>query len=118
MRLSRALVERGRLLDLLTVWTVLSGAAAVACVAMIPEWVDAHSTVVRVALTAATFLSLFGALAGLTAARSFRTGWVSGRGQMIAALKEARHRGLSLDEWVAAEVARDKATLGAESLVP
>lgn len=115
MRLSRAFVDRGRSLDLLTVWTILSCAAAVACLAMLPQWVDLHSTWARVGLTVATVLSLLGAVAGLSVASAFRMGWITGRGQMIAALREARKRGLTVDEWVAAEIARDKATLGLDS---
>lgn len=54
----------------------------------------------------------WGALSGTRRAFAFRNGWLDGRAQMIGALSEAMKRGLTLDEWIRSELARDSAALG------
>lgn len=52
-------------------------------------------------------LAALGALHGLSRAMAYRDGWLRGRAAMVAALGEARERGMSLDDWLAGELERD-----------
>lgn len=53
-----------------------------------------------------------GALAGTRRAISYRTGWLKGRARMVDALREAMQRGLTMEDWLHGELARDFATMG------
>lgn len=53
-----------------------------------------------------------GTLARVSRAQSYRSGWLKGRMQMVLALNEAMQRGLSFEDWLSGELARDEAALG------
>jgi hypothetical protein len=55
-----------------------------------------------------------GLFVGMQRATAYRRGWLAGRGQMIGSMSEAFHRGMSLDQWVQAELTRDFAVMGIE----
>jgi hypothetical protein len=42
----------------------------------------------------------------------YRSGWLDGRGAMLASLAEAHRRGMAADEWAALELSRDCAVMG------
>lgn len=62
---------------------------------------------VPIAIFAAT-----GTLARVSRAQSYRSGWLKGRMQMVLALNEAMRRGMSFEDWLTSELARDEAALG------
>ena len=45
-------------------------------------------------------------------AAAYRSGWLKGRNQMVAAMIEAERRGMSVNEWLEAEALRQYAVLG------
>jgi hypothetical protein len=44
-------------------------------------------------------------------ALAYRSGWVSGRRELVESMREARRRGMDSSEWLAAELERTEATL-------
>lgn len=54
-------------------------------------------------------------LTGLKRAQAYRRGWLHGRQAMTLSMLEAMRRGMSLDEWVVAEMRRDQALLGVDT---
>jgi hypothetical protein len=53
-----------------------------------------------------------GALGGTRRAMSYMGGYVNGRCAMIRSLDEAQRRGMTLEEWLRGELARDMALFG------
>jgi len=63
------------------------------------------------ALTVGGFLGM-GLLPGVRRAVAYRSGWLDGRAQMVAALDESVRRGMTPGEWLRGELARDYAVMG------
>ena len=51
-------------------------------------------------------------IVGYRRAAAYRAGWLRGRSQMVYAMREAHLRGLTGQEWLMSELARDYAVLG------
>jgi hypothetical protein len=51
-------------------------------------------------------------IGGIRRASAYRSGWLSGRQAMVAAMAEAYQRGMTLEQWLTAELSRDYAVLG------
>lgn len=51
-------------------------------------------------------------LSGFRRATTYRSGWLDGRAAMVGAMGEAMHRGMTMEEWLESELARDYAVMG------
>lgn len=58
-----------------------------------------------------SYLAGIGAMGMVRRMQAYRNGWLDGRRAFVSSLREATDRGLTLEEWVFAEHARDVAVL-------
>lgn len=54
----------------------------------------------------------FGAFQTTRKMSAYRSGWLDGRMALLSSMREAQHRGMSIEEWADAELARDLSIMG------
>lgn len=66
----------------------------------------------QVLFTVVTWLAMSGALTWSARALAYKHGWLTGRNEMVLALREASHRGISIEDWLESEMERQIFVMG------